>query len=59
MLMYKLGEARQLLAAGGLYLNNHRFETDRILETSDLIDGRLAILRAGKDKHALIALVHQ
>jgi len=50
-------EARKLLLAGGLYLNNSRVQdVNHILQQSDLLDGRLAILRAGKDNHLIIAL---
>ncbi|KDQ21806.1 hypothetical protein BOTBODRAFT_99200 [Botryobasidium botryosum FD-172 SS1] len=50
-------EARKLLLAGGLYLNNSRIQdVNKVLQQSDLIDGRLAILRAGKDNHLIIAL---
>ncbi|KAF9520278.1 hypothetical protein BS47DRAFT_1335868 [Hydnum rufescens UP504] len=51
------GEARKLLQSGGFYLNNQRVNSaDRVLQFSDLIDERIAILRTGKDNHLILAL---
>jgi len=50
-------QAKQLLSAGGLYLNNEPVvEMSRKLETGDLIDGQLAILRAGKHNHIVLVV---
>ncbi len=48
-------EARRLVQAGGLYLNNRKVENieTRVAE-SDLIDGRLLVLRSGRKNHRLV-----
>ncbi|CDO74466.1 hypothetical protein BN946_scf184979.g21 [Trametes cinnabarina] len=49
--------ARQLVSAKGLYLNNTPVsDPHQKLAATDLIDGRLAFLRAGSQKLAVIAL---
>ncbi|KAN0091160.1 hypothetical protein V8E55_004726 [Tylopilus felleus] len=49
--------ARQLAQAGGLYLNNEAQRDPRFLLTRDvLIDGKVAIVRVGKDNHLILAL---
>ncbi|KAF8556385.1 hypothetical protein OG21DRAFT_1437203, partial [Imleria badia] len=49
--------ARQLAQAGGLYLNNQAQRDPRFLLTLEvLIDGKVAIVRAGKDNHRILAL---
>ncbi|KAG1870147.1 hypothetical protein DFJ58DRAFT_764890 [Suillus subalutaceus] len=49
--------ARQLAIGNGLYLNNvPQPDVHFKLERSHLIDGQVAILRAGKDKHLILAL---
>lgn len=54
-----LAEARRLVEQGGLYLNNERVDTPSMkLEHHHLIDGRLAILRAGRNNHLILALHH-
>jgi tyrosyl-tRNA synthetase len=40
----------------GLYLNGKTVNAQRRVQPGDLIDGRLIIVRAGKDKHAVFAL---
>ena len=40
----------------GLYLNGQTVDAHRKIQPDDLIGGRLIIVRAGKDKHAVIAL---
>ncbi|KAF8313456.1 hypothetical protein DL93DRAFT_2202917 [Clavulina sp. PMI_390] len=50
------GEARKTLLAGGFYVNNIRVSDDRSLTESDLVDGRIVILRTGKDNHAILAI---
>lgn len=48
-------QAKQLLSAGGLYLNNEPVvETGRKLGIGDLVDGQLAVLRAGKHNHIVL-----
>ncbi|KAI0675230.1 hypothetical protein C8Q78DRAFT_1113446 [Trametes maxima] len=49
--------ARQLVSSKGLYLNNTPVsDPHQKLSSTDLIDGRLAFLRAGSQKLAVIAL---
>ncbi|KAG6375378.1 hypothetical protein JVT61DRAFT_2934 [Boletus reticuloceps] len=49
--------ARQLAQAGGLYLNNKAQRDPRFLLTRGvLIDGKVAIVRTGKDNHRILAL---
>jgi tyrosyl-tRNA synthetase len=47
------GEARRLLAGGGLYVNNVRVTEDRPLGVQDLLGGEVVVFRAGKRSHAL------
>ncbi|KAF8588663.1 hypothetical protein K439DRAFT_1651815 [Ramaria rubella] len=50
-------EAVRLIEAGGLYLNKVVVRrTDRKMQSDDLLGCRLAILRAGKDNHVVLAL---
>ena len=51
-----IGAAKSLVAMRGLYLNNETVDAHRRIQPGDLIDGRLVIVRAGKDKHAVFAL---
>ena len=49
--------ARQLVSAKGLYLNNVPVaDAHQKLALGDFIDGRLAFLRAGSQKVAVVAL---
>ncbi|KZT72083.1 hypothetical protein DAEQUDRAFT_664957 [Daedalea quercina L-15889] len=51
------GAARQLVAAKGLYVNNRPVTDAQLkLTIADLIDNRLIVLRAGRQKQAVIAL---
>ena len=51
------GAARNLVTAKGYYLNNVPVaDVHQKLSSSDLIDGRLAFLRAGNQKVAVVAL---
>jgi tyrosyl-tRNA synthetase len=50
------GAAKSLVAMRGLYLNGQTVDAHRKVQPDDLIDGRLVIVRAGKDKHAVFAL---
>ena len=47
------GAARRLARQGGLYVNDEKVEEDRVLTSSDLVDGCI-MLRAGKKKHRRI-----
>ncbi|KAI9511191.1 hypothetical protein F5148DRAFT_1274413 [Russula earlei] len=48
--------AKSLVAMRGLYLNGRTVDGERRVQPGDLIDGRLIIVRAGKDKHAVFSL---
>ncbi|HAS81876.1 MAG TPA: tyrosine--tRNA ligase [Verrucomicrobia bacterium] len=49
------GEARRLIQSGGLYLNNRRAEDpDQRVAVSDIVDGRLLVLRSGKKRYHLV-----
>ncbi len=49
------GEARRLVQQGGLSINNVRVSgLERVFETGDLIEGRLAVLRSGKKNFFLL-----
>ncbi len=48
------GEARRMAAQGGLSLNGAKVDDKRIFESSDLIDGELAVLRQGKKANFLL-----
>jgi hypothetical protein len=51
------GKAKALLQAGGLYLNNARLTSlDRTLQIDDFMDGRVVILRAGRE-HLILELL--
>ena len=56
-LVKSLGEARRAIAQGGVYINNVAVEADdRVLEASDLLHGKFAVLRRGKKAMAGITL---
>jgi tyrosyl-tRNA synthetase len=48
------GEARKLLAAGGVSLNKHRAEADQTVTAADLIAGRYLVVQKGKRNYALV-----
>ncbi|KAF8326670.1 uncharacterized protein EI90DRAFT_2929729 [Cantharellus anzutake] len=51
------GEARKLLASGGLYLNDQRLSEDITLSSGDFVIGqRVATLRAGKENKLVLAI---
>ncbi len=51
------GEARKLIKNGGFYLNNLKMiDENRVLTTTDFIDGRLLLIAAGKKNKKLIRL---
>jgi tyrosyl-tRNA synthetase len=52
------GEARRLIADGGLYVNNVRVaDTAARIESGALIDGRILVLRSGKKTFHLVKAV--
>lgn len=56
-MLCNLAEAARLVSSQGLYLNNKPVaSTDYRLELSDLVDGKVAFLRAGRSKHLILAL---
>ncbi len=48
------GEARRLLQGGGAYLNGARIRQDREVQSTDLLPGKLLVLRAGKRNQFLL-----
>ena len=48
------GEARRLAQQGGLVLNSEKAPLDRVFAESDLVEGRLAILRSGKKNYFVL-----
>jgi len=54
-LMKSKGEARRLLANGGVFVNNKKIlEANAVIETSQLLDSRLVLLAAGKKNKMLV-----
>jgi tyrosyl-tRNA synthetase len=53
------GEARRLLASGGVYVNNVRAGDDptQMVRLSQAVDGRFIILRVGKKQYHLVRVV--
>ena len=49
-------EARRMAAQGGLSLNSEKIGPERAFAPEDFIDGRVAVLRAGKKNHFLVRL---
>lgn len=48
------GEARRLLAGGGLYLNNKRVAAGQTVAASDLLEGKALLLRAGAKNYMIV-----
>ena len=48
------GEARRMAQQGGLSLNGAKVDDKRVFEASDLIDGRIALLKQGKKNNFLL-----
>ena len=48
------GEARRMAAQGGLALNGEKVDDKRVFAESDLIDGRIAVLKQGKKNNFLL-----
>jgi tyrosyl-tRNA synthetase len=56
--VFSIADAQKKIKAGGLYLNNSRVtDTRKTIEESDLIDGKVCILRVGKSSYYLIEVV--
>ncbi len=52
------GEARRLITNGGLYLNNIRVESvESMVESSNIIDGQILVLRSGKKNYHMVRVV--
>jgi len=51
------GEAKRLIDQGGAYINNEKISEDRLITKSDLIKGKIALLRAGKKRYGIVRLV--
>ena len=50
------GEARRMAQQGGLSLNGTKAGPDRVVETTDLVDGRVVVLRSGKKNYFLLKI---
>ena len=50
------GEARRMAQQGGLSLNDVKVDDKRVFEESDIVDGKLAVLRSGKKNHFLLKI---
>lgn len=48
------GEARRMAAQGGLSLNGTKADDKRVFAETDLVDGRVAVLRQGKKNNFLL-----
>ena len=48
------GEARRMAQQGGLTLNGAKAAPDRVFAADDLVDGRVAVFRAGKKNYFLV-----
>jgi len=52
------GEARRLIANGGLYVNNSRVDSVQAkLVRSDIVEGRVVVLRSGKKNFHIVKVV--
>jgi tyrosyl-tRNA synthetase len=49
-------EIRRLAESGGIYLNNQSTKLEKVIEESDLIEGRALLLRTGKKNYKLVSL---
>lgn len=50
------GEARRMAVQGGLSLNNVKVDDKRVFESSDLVEGAVAVLRSGKRNYFLLKI---
>jgi tyrosyl-tRNA synthetase len=53
-LLSSKSDGRRAVEQGGLYLNGSRLAADRPLDGADLVHGRFALLRRGKNRYALV-----
>jgi len=52
------GEARRMITAGGLYVNNERVkEPDAMVQASQIVDGRVLVMRTGRKNFHLVKIV--
>lgn len=51
------GEARRMAAQGGLALNGEKVDEKRVFAASDLVEGRVAVLRQGRKNNFLLKSV--
>ncbi len=53
------GEARRLIASGGVYVNNERVADDpaQTVGMDQVVDGRFVILRVGKKQYHLVRVL--
>jgi tyrosyl-tRNA synthetase len=47
-------QARRSIAAGGLYVNNVKVETERLLSPTDILHNTVTVLRAGKKNYVVV-----
>jgi len=53
------GQARRLIASGGLYVNNRRVgSVEEPVQAADIVDGKLVVLRSGKRNFHLVKISH-
>jgi tyrosyl-tRNA synthetase len=53
---HSIAASRTLIGSRGLYLNNRPVQdTQQKITQADLLDAKIAILRAGKDKTLILA----
>ncbi len=51
------GEARRLIKAGGVYINNIRYsDTEAMIKLDDFIEGKVLIVRKGKKNYFLVRI---
>lgn len=56
-MLLTVGEARRLQQGGGLYLNGAAVtDAKATLSTSNLLDGRFVVMRAGKHNRKILVL---
>ena len=51
------GEARRMAQQGGLSVNGAKVDDKRVFEESDLVDGRVAVIKQGKKNNFLLKVV--
>ncbi|MDP6665894.1 MAG: tyrosine--tRNA ligase [Dehalococcoidia bacterium] len=51
------GDVRRTVQGGGMYLNGERIENaERAVQTTDLVEGRLLVIRRGRKSYSLVKL---